>query len=312
MDFCLMIEGQEGVTWPQWRALAAACEEHGIPALFRSDHYQNLDGRDPDRPALDAWGTINALAALTTQLRLGTLVSPASFRHPSVLAKLVVIADHVSGGRIDLGIGAGWHEREHEAYGFPFAPTRVRIDVLEEQLQILMGTWSDGPFSFSGEHYTLRDLVAQPKPVQRPHPHLIMGGVAAPRSAALAARFADEYNTPFPSLEEVTTRRAAIVEACERAGRDPIPFSAMIGTVLGADAADLQDRARRVASRTGADADALLREPPNGWVVATVDHAAEQFAAYRDAGLHRVMCQTLVHDDLDAVALVGRLGSELA
>jgi F420-dependent oxidoreductase-like protein len=309
MDLCLMIEGQEGVTWPQWRALAAACEEHGIPALFRSDHYQNLDGRDPDRPALDAWGTINALAALTTKLRLGTLVSPASFRHPSVLAKLVVIADHVSGGRIDLGIGAGWHEREHEAYGFPFAPTRVRIDVLEEQLQILMGTWSDGPFSFSGEHYTLRDLDAQPKPVQRPHPHLIMGGIAAPRSAALAARFADEYNTPFPSLEEVTTRRAAIVDACERAGRDPIPFSAMIGTVLGADAADLQDRARRVASRIGSDADALLREPPNGWIVAAVDEAAEQFAAYRDAGLHRVMCQTLVHDDLDAVALVGRLGS---
>ena len=312
MDLCLMIEGQEGVTWPQWRALAAACEEHGIPALFRSDHYQNLDGRDPDRPALDAWGTINALAALTTTLRLGTLVSPASFRHPSVLAKLVVIADHVSGGRIDLGIGAGWHEREHEAYGFPFAPTRVRIDVLEEQLQILMGTWSDGPFSFSGEHYTLRDLVAQPKPVQRPHPHLIMGGIAAPRSAALAARFADEYNTPFPSVSEAAARRAAIVEACERAGRDPIPFSAMIGTVVGADASDLEDRARRVAERIGSSADALLREPPGGWVVATIDQAAEQFAAYRDAGLHRVMCQTLVHDDLDAVALVGRLGSMLA
>ncbi len=312
MDLCLMIEGQEGVTWPQWRALAAACEEHGIPALFRSDHYQNLDGRDPDRPALDAWGTINALAALTTKLRLGTLVSPASFRHPSVLAKLVVVADHVSGGRIDLGIGAGWHEREHEAYGFPFAPTRVRIDVLEEQLQVLMGTWAEGPFSFDGEHYVLRDLDAQPKPVQRPHPHLIMGGIAAPRSAALAARFADEYNTPFPSLEEVTTRRTAIVEACERGGRDPIPFSAMIGTVLGADAADLEDRARRVAERTGSDADALLREPPNGWIVATIDQAAEQFAAYRDAGLHRVMCQTLVHDDLDAVALVGRLGSLVA
>ena len=312
MDLCLMIEGQEGVTWPQWRALATACEEHGIPALFRSDHYQNLDGRDPDRPALDAWGTINALAALTTTLRLGTLVSPASFRHPSVLAKLVVIADHVSGGRIDLGIGAGWHEREHEAYGFPFAPTRVRIDVLEEQLQILMGTWSDGPFSFSGEHYTLRDLDAQPKPVQRPHPHLIMGGIAAPRSAALAARFADEYNTPFPSLDEARSRRAAIAEACERAGRDPVPFSAMIGTVLGADAADLKDRARRVAERIGSDADALLRETPNGWIVATVDDAAEQFAAYRDAGLHRVMCQTLVHDDLDAVALVGQLGSQLA
>ena len=119
MDVCLMIEGQEGVSWPQWQALAQACERHGIPTLFRSDHYLNLDGQHPDRGSLDAWGTINALAAVTTTLRLGTLVSPASFRHPSVLGKLVVTADHVSGGRIDLGLGAGWHDREHAAYGLP-------------------------------------------------------------------------------------------------------------------------------------------------------------------------------------------------
>ncbi len=307
-----MIEGQEGVTWPQWRALAAACEEHRIPTLFRSDHYQNLDGQHPERGALDAWGTTNALAALTTTLRLGTLVSPASFRHPSVLAKLVVTADHVSGGRIDLGIGAGWHQREHDAYGFPFAPTKTRMDVLNEQLQVLMGHWGPDRFSFEGEHYILSDLDAQPKPVQQPHPHLIMGGLAAARSAALAARFADEYNTPFPSLEEVRSRRSQVAEACERAARDPIPFSAMIGTVLGSDRADLEDRARRVAELTGRDQDSVLGDPPNGWIVATVEQAAEQFAAYRDAGLHRVMCQTLVHDDLDAVALVGRVGSLIA
>jgi len=312
VDVCLMIEGQEGVTWPHWLALATACEEHGIPTLFRSDHYQNLDGQHPERGSLDAWGTINALATATTTLRLGTLVSPTSFRHPSVLAKLVVTADHVSQGRIDLGIGAGWHEREHEAYGFPFLSTKTRMDVLEEQLQVLMGHWSEEPFSFDGEHYVLSDLDAEPKPVQRPHPPLLMGGSAGRRSAALAARFADEYNTPFPPLADVAGRRGAIVEACERAGRDAIPFSAMIGTVIGADAADLEDRARRVAERIGSSADALLREPPPGWVVATIDEAAEQFAAYRDAGLHRVMCQTLVHDDLDAVALVGRLGSMLA
>jgi F420-dependent oxidoreductase-like protein len=307
-----MIEGQEGVTWPQWLALAAACEEHGIPTLFRSDHYQNLDGQHPERGSLDAWATINALAAATTTLRLGTLVSPTSFRHPSVLAKLVVTADHVSQGRIDLGIGAGWHEREHEAYGFPFLPTKTRMDVLEEQLEVLMGHWGEEPFSFSGAHYTLRDLDAQPKPVQRPHPPVIMGGSAGPRSAGLAARFADEYNTPFPPLADVAGRRDRVAEACRRAGRDPIPFSAMIGTVIGADAADLEDRARRVAERTGTEADVLLHDPPPGWVVATIDQAAEQFAAYRDAGLHRVMCQTLVHDDLDAVALVGALGSRLA
>jgi F420-dependent oxidoreductase-like protein len=301
-----MIEGQEGVTWPQWRALASACEEHGIPTLFRSDHYLNLDGQHPERGSLDAWGTLNALAALTSTLRLGTLVSPASFRHPSVLAKLVVTADHVSGGRIELGLGAGWHEPEHGAYGFPFASTKTRMDVLEEQLQVVLGNWSAEKFSFSGRHYVLTDLDAQPKPVQRPHPPLIIGGTAGPRSAALAARFADEYNTPFPTLEDVRERARRIAEACERAGREPIPLSAMIGTVVGADQADLEDRARRVAERTGDDAETLLREPPEGWVVATLDQAAQQFAAYRDAGVSRVMCQLLVHDDLEAIALLGK------
>jgi F420-dependent oxidoreductase-like protein len=305
VDLCLMIEGQEGVTWEQWRALASACEQHGIPTLFRSDHYLNLDGQHPERGSLDAWGTLNALAALTSTLRLGTLVSPASFRHPSILAKLVVTADHVSGGRIDLGVGAGWHEREHEAYGFPFADTRTRIDVLEEQLRVLFGAWDSEPFSLDGEHYVLSSLDAQPKPVQQPHPPVIMGGIAGRRSAELAARYADEYNTPFPSLEDARQRRSKIEEACERTGRDPIPFSAMIGTVVGADADDLADRARRVGERMGADGQDLVREPPRGWVVATLEDAAERFAAYRDAGLHRVMCQLLVHDDLDAVALLG-------
>ncbi|HET8672789.1 MAG TPA: TIGR03560 family F420-dependent LLM class oxidoreductase, partial [Thermoleophilaceae bacterium] len=244
MDLCLMIEGQEGVTWAQWRALAEACERHGIPSLFRSDHYQNLDGQHPERGALDAWGTVIALSALTTNLRLGTLVSPTSFRHPSILAKLVVTADHVSGGRVDLGIGAGWHEGEHEAHGFPFLATGARVDVLEEQLEILMGTWREDEFSFNGEHYTLSGLNAQPKPVQRPHPPVIMGGSAGPRSAALAARFADEYNTPFASLEQIRQRKARIDEACERAGREPIPFSVMVGAVLGADAAEVERRAR--------------------------------------------------------------------
>ena len=137
------------------------------------------------------------------------MVSPATFRHPSTLAKLVTTADRVSGGRIELGLGAGWNEREHAAYGFPFPAMRTRMDMLEEQLQVILGTWSDGPFSFEGEHYRLRDLDAQPKPVQRPHPPLIMGGNAGPRSCALAARFADEYNTVYPTVADVRERRAA-------------------------------------------------------------------------------------------------------
>ncbi len=305
MELCLMIEGQEGVTWPQWVDLARACEEHEIPALFRSDHYLNLDGQHPERGSLDAWATLNALAAVTSKLGLGTMVSPATFRHPSELAKSVVTADHVSGGRVALGLGAGWHEREHEAYGFPFPPTRVRMDVLEEQLQVVLGSWGDEPFSFDGKHYKLRDLGAQPKPIQRPHPPLIMGGSAGPRSSALAARFADEYNTAFPSLEDVRQRKTRIDDACERAGRDQIPFSIMTGVVLGADDADLRERVTRLGRLRGEDPDQFLSTPPHGWIVGTVEDAAAPLVALRDAGVSRVMCQHLLHEDLEAIALLG-------
>jgi F420-dependent oxidoreductase-like protein len=306
MQLCLMIEGQEGVSWPQWVALAQACEEHGIPSLFRSDHYMNLDGQHPERGSLDAWATLSALAAVTSTLRLGTMVSPATFRHPSELAKVVVTADHVSDGRIDLGLGAGWHEREHEAYGFPFAPTRMRMDVLEEQLQIVLGTWTQASFSFEGKHYTLRDLDGQPKPIQRPHPPIIMGGSGGPRSAAMAARYADEYNTPFPTLEDIKQRRDSVLRACEAAGREPLPFSVMTLLLVGADESELHGRATRLGERIGSDADSLLHDPPAAWVVGTVDQAIDRLGELRDAGVHRVMCQHLLHDDLDMLAIIGR------
>jgi alkanesulfonate monooxygenase SsuD/methylene tetrahydromethanopterin reductase-like flavin-dependent oxidoreductase (luciferase family) len=219
----LMIEGQEDVTWEDWVALADTCERSGIEALFRSDHYLSVMG-EGTRGSLDAWGTICALAARTTTLQLGTLVSPASFRHPSILAKLAVTADHVSGGRVSLGLGTGWSEVEHTAYGFPFLPMRERMDVLEEQLAIVRGHFAEGAFRFSGPHYTVQDLDARPKPLHLP---LIMGGSAGPRAARLAATYADEYNTVDPSVEEVRERRAAIAAACETAGREPIPFSVM-------------------------------------------------------------------------------------
>jgi F420-dependent oxidoreductase-like protein len=299
-----MIEGQNGVTWPQWEALARACEADGVPALFRSDHY--LDGGHPERGSLDAWATVNALAAATSTLRLGTLVSPVTFRHPSLLAKMVATADQVSGGRIELGLGAGWHEPEHEAYGFPFPDTRTRMDMLEEQLQIVLGNWSAGPFSFEGAHYSLKDLDARPKPVQKPRPRVIMGGHAGRRSASLAARFADEYNTPFPTLEDVRERRERIAQACERAGRDPLPFSVMTAVVAGTDQRELRARVERVAAIHGDDPDALLASPPSGWILGTVDQVAEQLATLSEAGVSRVMCQHLAHEDLEFVALLGR------
>src|SRR4051795_13103494 len=174
MRVALMIEGQEDVTWEDWVALADTCEAAGIEALFRSDHYMSVSGHH-ERGALDAWGTINALAAKTTTLRLGTLVSPASFRHPSVLGKLATTADHVSGGRVELGLGTGWSEVEHTAYGFPFLPMRERMDVLEEQLAIIHAAFGGGDaHSSSGaDPYALSALPAPPKPSQTPPPPLI-------------------------------------------------------------------------------------------------------------------------------------------
>jgi F420-dependent oxidoreductase-like protein len=305
MDLCLMIEGQEGVTWPEWVAIARACEEHGIPALFRSDHQLNLDGR-PERGALDAWATIAALGSVTSTLRLGTLVSPVTFRHPSELGKVVTTADHVSRGRVELGLGAGWHDREHAAYGFPYPRLGERMEMLGEQLEIVHGHWSDEPFSFSGRHYRLEDLDAQPKPVQDPRPPVIMGGDAGPRAAALAARWADEYNTVFATPAEVRERRARIAAACEQAGREPLPFSVMTGVVVGTDDADVRARAGRLAARVGTDPDpARLREAQPGWIVGTLDAAVEQLAALRDAGVSRVMLQNMLHTELEVIELIG-------
>lgn len=298
-----MIEGQEGVSWPQWQALARACEEHGVPALFRSDHYLPLGGAH-EREVLDAWSTVVALAARTTTLRLGTLVSPATFRHPAVLAKVAATADHVSGGRIDLGLGAGWHEGEHAAYGLPFAATRDRMDAFAEQLEILRGLWGAGSFAHAGEHYVLDGVDALPKPVQDPMP-LIVGGSAGKRSVALAARHASEYNTPFPTLAEVRERRAKVVDAWTAEGRDPatVRFSIMTGAVLGRDADEVAARTARVGAKMGDPGFAR----PDAWIGGTPSEALAQLRALGEAGVDRVMLQLLLHDELDQIALVGEL-----
>jgi alkanesulfonate monooxygenase SsuD/methylene tetrahydromethanopterin reductase-like flavin-dependent oxidoreductase (luciferase family) len=305
MDLCVMIEGQEDVGWEQWRAIAAACEEHGIPALFRSDHYLPL-GAVTERQVLDAWGTICALAAITSTVRLGTLVSPATFRHPSVLAKLAVTADHVSGGRIDLGLGAGWNDPEHTAFGFPFADVGTRVSVFAEQVQIVRGLTDAGPFELAGEHYRVGPVDALPKPVQARLP-IIVGGNAAPRSTAVAARFADEYNTPFPTPEDVAVRREAVVRAWSDAGRDDARFSVMTGLLVGRDEAELLDRAGRLADKqaSGHSAREELDALPASWIAGTVDVAVARLRELADLGVDRVMCQLLLHDDLDQIALIG-------
>jgi F420-dependent oxidoreductase-like protein len=310
---CLMIEGQEGVTWDDWVALAEACERNGFETMFRSDHYLSVDGHG-ERSALDAWGTISGLSAITSSLRLGTLVSPATFRHPSVLAKAAVTADHISGGRIDLGIGTGWLEDEHTAYGFPFPPMRERMARFAEQLEIIRRQFGDEPFSFEGEHYRIRDLNALPKPVQKPSLPMIVGGSAGPKSAALAARWADEYNTIYVTPDGARERRANLDAACRDAGRDPgtLRFSLMNGYVIGSDRDDLRERGRRLAEwrdhqdQAEKDIDAYLAAVADPWFVGTPGEIVDRLREYEAAGVERVMLQHHLFRDFDALDLIGR------
>src|SRR5581483_9927545 len=181
LEVSLAVEGQEGVSWAQWHELATAAERLGFAGLYRSDHYLS-EVPNSHREALDAWGAICGLAAVTSRLRLGTLVSPVTFRHPSVLAKLVLTADQISGGRVELGIGAGWMREEHEMFGLPFPELRDRLRMLDEQLAIIRRCFTEGPFSYSGSHYMVRELESLPRPAARPHPRLIVGGEGGPRS----------------------------------------------------------------------------------------------------------------------------------
>ncbi len=305
-----MIEGQEGVGWSQWVDLARACEEHGFQGLFRSDHYLSFD--DPrERGVLDAWSTLAALAAVTERIRFGTLVSPVTFRHPAVLAKSVVTADHVSGGRVELGIGAGWFEREHRAFGFPFPSDDVRMEILSEQVEIVHRLWDrdENEVSFDGAHYRLEACPAMPKPVQIPHPPLILGGGAGPRAAALAARWADEYNVNYVGPDGVARARTRLSESCEVVGRDPstLRLSLMTGVVVGADRADLERRALALMEREGESGDPgeFIERWSSNRLVGTVDEVLERLARYAEAGVQRVMLQHLVHEDLETIELIG-------
>jgi F420-dependent oxidoreductase-like protein len=303
----LMIEGQEGVTWEQWVALAHACEENGVEALFRSDHYLGFHAGGSDG-SLDCWTTLAALAAVTTTLRLGSLVSPVTFRHPSVLARAAATADHVSGGRVELGIGGGWMEAEHKAYGLPFPETHVRMDLLAEQLEIVHRQWTEDSFDFHGRHYRLEGCSALPKPVQRPHPPLIVGGSGRAGTIGPAVRWADEYNTTFPAEEEVVARRRWLLSECERQAREPLRFSLMTMCIVGADEKEFSERARGVyeLARRDASFDVWLAGRRERGILGTVDQVVARLQRLAELGVDGVMLQHLRHDDLESVALIGR------
>jgi alkanesulfonate monooxygenase SsuD/methylene tetrahydromethanopterin reductase-like flavin-dependent oxidoreductase (luciferase family) len=298
----LMIEGQEGVTWDDWVALASACEEHGVDALFRSDHY--ISWFDENRRVLDAWATIAALAARTTKLELGTLVSPVTFRHPSVLTRSAATADEISGGRVTLGMGAGWQDREHEAYGFEFGTVRERVARFGEQLEIAHELLHEDRVDFDGRYYR---LVGAPG-LERPDLPILVGGSAKPGTARPAVRFADEYNALFGTLDEVRERKQLLDAACERGGRDPatLRYSLMAPCVIGRDEREVLASARRIGARFGRDPQDVLDRHREHGPVGTIDQAVERLKQIEELGYDRVMLQHLAHDDLETVALIGR------
>jgi alkanesulfonate monooxygenase SsuD/methylene tetrahydromethanopterin reductase-like flavin-dependent oxidoreductase (luciferase family) len=287
MRISLMVEGQEGVTWEQWLELARATEEAGLDGLFRSDHYRSIVRGEP-AGSLDAWTTLAGLAAVTQRIRLGTMVSPVTFRRVPVLAKMVATVDHISGGRVELGLGAGWFESEHDAYGLAFPPLRERLDELDRQVAEVVRHWTEAP-------------EIQPKPLQHPRPPIIVGGSAKPRTVRAAVAHADEYNTVWPTVAEARERKRILDDAAGAAGRAPLRFSMMTGCVVGRDTRDLHDRLAHVKALTGHD-------PP---ISGTVDEVVEQLRAYEAVGVERAMLQHLVHEDVEMVAVLGEVATRL-
>ena len=302
MQLRVFTEPQQGATYDDLLRVAKASEELGFDAFFRSDHYKRIGPGDPGPGSTDAWVTLGALARETTRIRLGTLLSPVTFRLPGPLAISVAQVDQMSGGRVELGLGTGWFDEEHTAYGIPFHTTGERFERLAEQLAIITGLWATEPgqaFSHSGKHYTLQDSPGLPKPAQSPRPPILIGGHGHHRTPALAATYGDEFNIPFPHKVEVAAEQFERVrQACSSAGRDPstIRLSAALVLCCGRDDAEVARRADAI----GQSVDQLRRGQAAGTIAELVDRIGE----YAAAGASRIYLQTLDLSDLDHLELV--------
>ena len=296
MDLRIFTEPQQGASYDDLLAVACAAEDAGYDAFFRSDHYLLMGDGDGLPGPTDAWVTLAGLARETVRIRLGTLVTAATFRLPGVLALSVAQVDAMSGGRIELGLGAGWYEAEHTAYGIPFPPLAERFDRLEEQLQVVTGLWdADGPFTFEGQHYRLVDSPALPKPVQRPHPPLIVGGRGRRRTPRLAATYADEFNLPFSSVEDTAAQFGRVREACELTGRSLVLSAAQI-ICCGRDEAEV----RRRAAAIGREPDELRA---NG-LAGTPAELVDKLGRFGEVGAARIYLQVMDLSDLAHLELV--------
>ncbi len=301
MQLRIFVEPQQGTTYQRLADLAAEAERLGFDAFFSSDHYMRMGDGDPLPGPTDAWTTLAGLARDTSSIRLGTLLTPVTFRRPGPLAIVVAQVDSMSEGRVELGLGAGWFDSEHTAHGIPFHTMGERFDMLEEQLAVITGLWATPPgeiFEFAGDHYTLTDSPALPKPVQDPYPPIVMGGFGPKRTPRLAATYAQEFNAPFVDPESFADARSRVATACEAIDRDPatMTFSAAQVLCCGSDEGEITRRAAAI----GRDVDELR---VNG-VAGTPPECAAKILSFADKGAGRVYLQVLDDTDIDHIRLV--------
>jgi F420-dependent oxidoreductase-like protein len=301
MRLRIFTEPQQGATYDDLLAVARTAEQLGFDAFFRSDHYLRMGDGDTGPGPTDAWIALAGLARETSRLRLGTLVTASTFRLPGPLAISVAQVDAMSRGRVELGIGAGWFEDEHRAHGIPFPSTRERFDRLEEQLAIITGMWTTPvgeQFSYHGRYYELTDTPALPKPVQQPHPPIIIGGYGTKRTPALAARYAQEFNLPFPPVEVYGEYVERVRQACTDSGRDPATLRTTVALVVccGRDEAEF----RRRADAIGREPDELRANGAAGLPGEVVD----KLRAFAGAGAEVAYLQVLDVSDLDHLGLI--------
>jgi F420-dependent oxidoreductase-like protein len=300
VDFRVFVEPQQGASYSDQLAVARAAESLGFSAFFRSDHYLAMSGDGLPGPT-DSWVTLGGIARETSTIRLGTLVTSATFRHPGPLAIAVAQVDEMSGGRVEFGLGSGWFEKEHLAYAIPFPPLKERFARLTEQLELITGLWTapiGETFDYAGAHYAVNDSPALPKPVQRPHPPIIVGGKGARKTPRLAATFADEYNVAFDSLDTIKTQFDRVRGAVDAVGRpaDSMTYSAAFVVCAGRDDAEVATRADTI----GREVDELRSNSP---LAGTPDQIVDRLGAYTEIGLQRVYLQLLDMSDLEHLRL---------
>ena len=305
----IMLEGQEDLTWDKWHDWVDRCEGLGFESLWRSDHLQPLV-LGADKEALEAWVSFSTLAARTERIRFGAMVTPMTFRHPSVLAKMAASIDQLSGGRLEMGLGAGWCVPEHTAFGIPFYDWKTRYGMLEEGIEVIKALWTEDNATFKGQHFTLEGATSYPKPTQSPHPPFVIGGNGEKRTIPIAGKYAQEWNGINLTVEGFVAKRELLYQSCRKAGRETgeITTSLAATGIIGRDDGEYERRLGVVAGMLQSRKDIGEASPEElmdkGFIVGTPERVVEQILAYGEAGASRVMFQLYDYDDTDLLDVI--------